>query len=142
MRHLRIILACLFWLTTFSFPLCAADPEIILPPVVVFNSFGPGNTFNTTIGWGVSGGSSSGSYRGQAEWFVPGTSGNLSSIQLAMFRGSGSGRSNFYIAQDNSGIPGDILETYPNVLSPNGGWPTVGRTYTLNINLDDIAIKC
>ncbi len=92
----------------------------VVAPVVVFNSFGPGNTYLTTVGWGVEGVSVAAGYRGQAEWFVPGVSGNLSSLQLAMFRSSGSGRSNIYLAQDNGGIPGTILESYLNVLSPGG----------------------
>jgi len=52
---------------------------------------------------------------------VPGTSGNLSTITLAMFTQGGSGRANFFMAQDNgSGTPGTILESYQNILSPNG----------------------
>jgi hypothetical protein len=38
-----------------------------------------------------------------------------------MFTQGGSGRANFFMAQDNGGgIPGAILESYLNVLSPNG----------------------
>lgn len=91
--------------------------------VVVFNSFGAGNTYNSGIVWGVSGASTSGGYRGQAEFFTPGISGNLSSILLATYRlgGSGAGYSNFYIAQDNgSGIPGAILESFTNIYNANG----------------------
>jgi len=89
--------------------------------VVVYNSFGPGNTYNSGIVWVVSGASTSGGYRGQAEFFTPGISGYLSSVQLATYRVSGSGLSNFYIAQDNgSGIPGSILESYTSVLNAAG----------------------
>lgn len=89
--------------------------------VVVFNSFGPGNTYNSGVVWAVTGASASGGYRGQAEFFTPGISGYLSSIQLATYRLSGSGLSNFYIAQDNgSGIPGTILESFTSVLNANG----------------------
>jgi|GEM_PF-1344263 len=98
----------------------SAELPPVISPVVAFNSFGPGNTYLTTVGWGVEGASTSAGYRGQAEWFVPGVSGNLSSIQLALFRSSGSGRSNIYLAQDNGGIPGTILESFLNVLSPGG----------------------
>jgi len=112
-----------------SFVLCiTAVPLFVSPlqslaasPVTVFDSFGPGDTYLTTVGWGVTGASTSGAYRGQAEWFVPGASGNLSTITLAMFRQGGSGRANFFMAQDNgSGIPGTVLESYLNILSPNG----------------------
>ena len=89
--------------------------------VVVFNSFGPGNTYNSGILWAVSGASTSAGYRGQAEFFTPGISGYLSSILLATGRVSGSRYSNFYIAQDNgSGIPGTILESFTNIQNANG----------------------
>jgi hypothetical protein len=89
--------------------------------VVVFNSFGPGNTYDSGILWGISGASTSYGYRGQAEFFTPGISGYLSSILLATEREGGSGFSNFYIAQDNgSGIPGTILESFANVLNADG----------------------
>jgi hypothetical protein len=92
-------------------------------PVVVFNSFGPNNGYNHGVVWGVTGGSSSGGYRGQAEWFVPSASGTLSSFTLPTFRQSGSGRSNFFIAQDDgSGThPGTILESFLNTANNNNG---------------------
>jgi hypothetical protein len=50
--------------------------------VVVFNSFGSGNSYNSGIAWAVTGASTSYGYRGQAEFFTPAISGYLSSIQL------------------------------------------------------------
>jgi hypothetical protein len=89
--------------------------------VVVYNSFGAGNTYNSGIVWGVSGASTSGAYRGQAEFFTPSTSGNLDFVQLATFNVSGSRLSNFFIAQDNgAGAPGAILEAFTNITVPNG----------------------
>jgi hypothetical protein len=89
--------------------------------VVVYNSFGPGNTYDSGIVWGVSGASTSGGYRGQAEFFTPGISGDLSSVQLATYREGGSGLSNFYIAQDNGdGTPGTILESFTSELNASG----------------------
>jgi hypothetical protein len=75
--------------------------------------------------WGVSGASTAGGYRGQAEWFVPGISGNLSSVVLATYQSSGSGRSNFYLAEDSGGIPGTILESYLNVQNNANGLLTL-----------------
>src|SRR6266850_479269 len=46
--------------------------------------------------------------------------GNVSAITLAIFRQGGSGRANFFLAQDTGGAPGTILESYLNLLSPNG----------------------
>jgi hypothetical protein len=92
--------------------------SLVAAPVVAFDSFGPGNTYNTATAWGITGSSTAGGYRGQAEWFIPSVSGNLSSINLAVFRQSGSGRINYFITQDNgSGGPGTGLENYSNVLS-------------------------
>ncbi len=88
--------------------------------VVVFDSFGPGNSYLSSVVWGITGSSTSGGYRGQAEWFVPGVSGNLSTFTLATYRSSGSGRSNFFIAEDNGYGPGTILESYQNVYNANG----------------------
>jgi len=100
-----------------------------LAQVVVFNSFGPGNTYGSGIVWGVSGASVSGGYRGQAEFFTPAASGYLSSILLATYHVSGSGFSNFYIAQDNgNGIPGAILESFTDVLNANSGLLTLTST--------------
>jgi len=109
------LVLCITAVPSFVSELFAASP------VAVFDSFGPGGTYNTTVGWGVTGASSSGGYRGQAEWFVPGTSGNLNAITLAMYTQGVSPRDNFFIAQDNgSGIPGTILESYLNISTPYG----------------------
>jgi len=86
----------------------------------VFNSFGPGDTCDLSVGWAVKG--EAGGYRGQAEWFVPTTSGNLSSIAVAIHPSSGSGHSHYSVALDNHGIPGAVLERFanaPNVAEPN-----------------------
>ena len=89
--------------------------------VVVFNSFGPGNTYDSGVLWGITGASTSYGYRGQAEFFTPDISGYLSSILLATAREGGSGYSNFYLARDNRcGIPGAILESFKDVLNANG----------------------
>jgi hypothetical protein len=112
--HLVLLAACMFYFGSARY-LGAA------PTVVVFDSFGAGNSYNTSVAWGVSGAGTSGGYRGQAEWFVPTASGNLSASTLAMFQQGGTGRVNYFLAQDNgSGIPGTILENYNNTLTPTG----------------------
>jgi hypothetical protein len=40
--------------------------------VVAYDSFGSGNTYNHSTLWAVSGASTSGGYRGQAEFFYAG----------------------------------------------------------------------
>jgi len=113
---MKTILSHIFRLTLLAALAIPAGAQ-----VVVYDSFGPGNTYNTGVVWVVSGASDSGGYRGQAEFFVPAVSGYLSNVQLATYRLGGSALSNFYIAQDNgSGIPGVVLETYANVQNANG----------------------
>ncbi len=97
-------------------------------PVVVFDSFGPGNSYDATVVWGVTGASTSYGYRGQAEWFIPGMSGTLSSITLATYVKSGSGRSNFSIADDNGYGPGTILENFLNTANNPHGLLTLNST--------------
>ncbi len=100
--------------------------------VVVYDSFGPGNSYNSGVVWAVSGDSTSGGYRGQAEFFVPGISGNLAGVQLATYHVSGSTLSNFYIAQDDgNGIPGVVLEAYLNVPNVNGTMSIGSLTHPL-----------
>lgn len=88
---------------------------------IVYDSFGPGNSYNSGVVWAVSGDSTSGGYRGQAEFFIPGISGYLNYVQLATYHVSGSTLSNFYLAQDDgNGIPGVVLEAYLSVPNVNG----------------------
>lgn len=88
---------------------------------VVYDSFGPGNSYDSAVVWGVSGASTSAGYRGQAEFFTPDVSGYLSTVELETYHVSGSKLSNFFIAQDNgSGTPGTIVESFLNVSNPSG----------------------
>jgi hypothetical protein len=103
-----------------------ARASATVAPVVVFDSFGPGNSYLSSVVWGVSGSSTSYGYRGQAEWFIPTISGNLSSFTLATYKQSGSGRSDFLIAQDSgSSTPGTILESFSNTLNNASGLLTI-----------------
>jgi hypothetical protein len=87
----------------------------------VYDSFSPGNTYNTGVAWGVSGAATSGGYRGQAEFFVPAVSGYLTTVQLATIQVGGSKLSNFFVAQDSGfQTPGAILESFLNVQNANG----------------------
>lgn len=94
-------------------------PSLSGAPVVVFSNYGPGDSFNTGVGWGISGSAiQPHGYRAQAQRFTPDLTANLSSIQLSLFRASGSGRSNFSLVEDADGYPtGQLLETFPNVLA-------------------------
>jgi hypothetical protein len=113
------------WLISAAlFPSAFCFSAFAQDPVYIYNSFGPGDTYDSGGGWvvagtdGIPGGTG---YLGTAEYFVPNISGCLDEIRLATFFMSGSAVSDFYIAQDNgSGIPGTILESFTDVLTPNG----------------------
>jgi len=118
----RSLLACV--------SLWAANPSsAVETPVVVFDSFGPGNTYNTGVAWGIYGTGISAGYRGQAEWFVPTISGNLSNFTLATFKVAGTGRSNFFLAEDSgASTPGTILESFLERTITANGLMTVNST--------------
>ncbi len=107
-----LCIASLFLLPAALTPLPGA-------PVVVFSNYGPGDTYNSSVGWGINGSAIQPyGYRGQAQRFTPGITANLTSIELALFRWSGSGRSNFSLVEDAAGYPtGPVLENFSNVLS-------------------------
>ena len=91
-------------------------------PVYVYNSFGPGNTYVNYAYWGVHGASLPGGFVGHAESFVPTLSGNLGTLQVAIVQVSGGdGLANFFVAADNGGTPGIMLESFMNVVAPASG---------------------
>lgn len=92
--------------------------QAVQPPVFVYNSFGPGNTYTTYADWGVSGASGPGGFVGHAESFVPTVSGNLEALQVAVGQlSSGTGLANFFVAANSGGTPGVKLESFMNVLA-------------------------
>jgi RNA polymerase sigma factor (sigma-70 family) len=56
-------------------------------------------------------------YSARAEWFVPGTSGHLSTLELAVQRWGPAGI-NISVARDANGRPGKVLERFANVVAP------------------------
>lgn len=121
---LRIILVLLFGIVS---PIALdTRADAAQPPVFAYDSFGPGNSYNTGIAWAVSGASASPAYRGQAQFFIPTVSGYLDQVELATVHISGSLLSDFFIADDNgSGIPGDILESWTGVQNASSGLLTL-----------------
>jgi hypothetical protein len=118
----RRYLIFMFWLVTvialpaFDFSAFAADSSL------VYNSFGPGNTYSGDSSFVVGGSATAYGLQAHAEYFVPAFSGYLSQIQVATTTlGGGDALTDFSIAQDNgSGIPGTVLESFSNVTNPNG----------------------
>ncbi len=87
------------------------------PGVNVFNSFDAQNKYDGSVAWAVMNDGQSG-YRGQAEWFVPTSSGALNVVDLAMI---GKGSINVTVAEDKNGLPGKALECFLNVISSHFG---------------------
>lgn len=112
------VLRCiLFTAVTLIFVSCVPPVQ---SSIYVYDSFGPGNTFDNSYAyWGVSGASGAGGYVGHAESFVPTLSGNLDAVQVACVQlSSGTGLVNFHVAADNGGTPGAMLESFMNVVAP------------------------
>jgi len=104
---------------TLIFVPCVQSVQL---PIYIYDSFGPGNDFVSYAYWGVSGASSSGGYVGHGESFVPALSGNLATVQVACGQlSSGTGLVNFYVAADNGGTPGVMLDSFMNVVAPAPG---------------------
>ena len=105
----------LFVAVTLSF---ATRVQATQAPVYVYNSFGPGNSFVAYADWGISGAGNPGDV-GHGESFVPGLTGNLDTLQVAVGQLSGgTGLVNFYVAADAGGIPGGVMESFMNVAAP------------------------
>jgi RNA polymerase sigma factor (sigma-70 family) len=86
---------------------------------IAYSSFGPDKGHDEVLAWPLNGGATGTAekpiqYRAQAEWFTPGESGRLSTIELPLaIRHSGT--VNCFIAEDNYGFPGQKLEQFTNV---------------------------
>lgn len=92
--------------------LCAVSSSSFSADVTVVDTFGPGNAYNSGLGWGVGGGSASGPTGANyvmTNQFQAGASGILTSIALPVWRLQGSPVFTIEILQDNSGTPGSAL---------------------------------
>jgi RNA polymerase sigma factor (sigma-70 family) len=98
-------------------------PAVISVPA--FQTLDADGGSNHDFAWMVSGragryqGRSLG-YAGHAEWFVPEVAGKLGTIEVAMrSKSPGHGHLNLFIARDNQGAPGAIVESFRNVIVPD-----------------------
>ena len=67
-------------------------------------------------GWAIQGQAATKGYRGQAEWFVPATSGQLLLIEAAIQSyGTKTSKINLFLAEDKNGIPGNLIESFPEI---------------------------
>jgi len=86
-------------------------------PVLAFNSFGAGKTYDSSVSWmvGVYLYKGQSEYRGQAEWFIPKTSGRLNTIEIAIRANNSSDWLNVSVSEDDNGLPGKALESFQGI---------------------------
>jgi RNA polymerase sigma factor (sigma-70 family) len=93
------------------------------PPLVAFSTLGPDGKYSLDFAWGVGGrdaqnrsGRSLG-FRSHAEWFIPPFSGKMDTIELPVQRYR-TARVHVFIAEDRDGVPGRVLERFPEASPP------------------------
>lgn len=90
-------------------------------PTVLFDTFGPGNTYNTAVGWTIG---ISGLDYDQGDQFVIGAAVpySLDQIELAMGLVSGTNQLDVWLMSDAAGQPGAIIEafSFSGVMGPFG----------------------
>jgi RNA polymerase sigma factor (sigma-70 family) len=99
---------------------------VLLVGVTESSFLGFGKSSNRSAAWIVSGGlvpaerGAAGKFQGHGQMLVPYNPGKLSLIEAPIQRVN-PGPLNFFIAEDNNGVPGNVLEFFPNVLPPKVG---------------------
>jgi hypothetical protein len=79
---------------------------------LIFSTFGPGDSFNTTLGFTVSGASSISGYNADANQFTPTTTAALGTIEVALFVFGPGDSVIVELTTDSAGRPGTVLESY------------------------------
>ena len=98
-----------------------SEPDITPPPptpLLVYSSFGPSNSFNPSNCFAAG-------VLAHAEWFVPQASGRLGALELAIEPGyvrrgreQTAGDETIFLAEDEQGFPGAILESFSVTANP------------------------
>jgi len=79
-------------------------------PVVLYSSFGPGDTYDGSSGWTIS--SNGNGVYSQALQFTTSLSGSVETMEVALFRLQGGNQVTGTIMADAGGLPGSVLETF------------------------------
>jgi hypothetical protein len=89
-------------------------------PTSIFSTLGPGDTYNTGVGWTI--GTSAGLDVGNQFSFTGPDSYQLDSIELAVWLNSGTNVLDVWLMSDAAGKPGDIIETFSftGAMGPSG----------------------
>jgi len=80
---------------------------------ILYDSFGPGDVYDTSSGWTIGGGSrtETGGFS-QALQFMPSLSANVSTVEVALFSVQGGSQVIGMLMTDAGGLPGSVLETF------------------------------
>lgn len=112
---------------------------------VAFDTFSPGDTFNTGNGWTISGATGQiGQRIDQGDQFVSATTGNVSLITIAMGYVNGTNSATLHLFTDNAGVLGSEIGTFgisgmgtfgtafaPSTVGAAGPLLTTGQSYWL-----------
>jgi hypothetical protein len=79
---------------------------------IIFNDYGPGYTYNTGIGWTVSGSTSAPGNFYQANEFTASVTAAVTEVDLGISLVTGTNSVTVELRTDNSGVPGSLLESY------------------------------
>jgi hypothetical protein len=85
---------------------------------VLYSTFGPGDSFNTSQGLTVSGATTMSGYNADANQFSVTTNATLNTIELALFVFSANDSVAVELTADNAGRPGAVLESYTLISLP------------------------
>ncbi len=94
-------------------------PKAFADSVVLYDNYGPNNAVGTWT-WAVTGAATSPAYRAQGQSFAPQEAGYLSTVELSIYRYSGSGRVNVSLVED---LPTGILLEQFSYVAPSGTAP-------------------
>jgi hypothetical protein len=79
--------------------------------IIVYNNFGAGDSYQTSVGWTV-GNDFSGDNIAIGETFTPSTTGTLSRIVVALNYAFGTNAATISLQADAGGVPGAVLESF------------------------------
>ena len=122
--------------------LCAAALAVLAVPAaradVLYDTFGPGDTFQTNIGWTIGGPAGTPFWEQGDPVGVSGTY-TLSQITLAAGWVSGPNKYVVWLMDDNGGQPGNVIEEldFSNLDVFGGAYPPLVGVSQLNPELDD-----
>jgi PEP-CTERM motif len=80
--------------------------------IVLFDNFGPGNSYQTNVGWTISSSGSSPGLFTQGEGFIPSATALLNSINVAAGLVTGPNDITFDLRANSGGVPGALIESF------------------------------